>query len=185
MDLEWWQWLITPVSVLRVKGLNPGYRFQHTSHRGPLGRRWALSIGYWGGVAPAKEIMNITGSDRNSYNNFRMRWKLKTMGRASADTEAIHPAEIASAVCGIIASSDLDKPKAAHLAATRLGILPIEARRYADAGTHILSVSNVSPEELFADESSDLWIQLWDQLGMDIRLPEKLVLRIAHEYEPV
>lgn len=79
--MKWWKWLMASVHDLEAMGFSSKERIQHCGHTHAMTPRWARTVGLWGGVATAKQIMQAAGVSRTAYENFKHRHQLQTCGR--------------------------------------------------------------------------------------------------------
>jgi len=130
-----------------------------TGHVRRVQPRWALAIGYWGGVATLREIAEHVGVDiaaAREYAKFRgLRWRTKR--------RVYTPAQLA-----VLA---LVTPGSARDAAPKLGVLPIEVCMCRAAITEVLVHHTTTLSALLHWSPNELE-RAWRDLGVRIEAPE-------------
>lgn len=74
--MPWWKWLVMREQDFAPMGLRSKYRFLITGHQQPLGHRWVMSVGRWGGCVPTISLQTaVRLTNETTFQAFRTRWK--------------------------------------------------------------------------------------------------------------
>ncbi len=142
-------------------GKVPAYRRRHTGTDRKTSRKWARTVGYWGGVALGRTISSETGIPLREVTN-RQHGRcadLADLGRR----ELVHPSALARNVYES-AHRRVDQ------VADTLGIMRVEAALYFLRFHELAEHLDVHPTALL-DLSADELKREWEKAGMSIRMP--------------
>lgn len=134
-------------------------RERHTGHVRRIQPRWARTIGMWGGIADIQTIAEHVDVDVAAAREYARGRRLKSRTKRRAYT----PAQLAVVA---FATSGTSRD-----AATRLGLLPVEACMYRAAATELL-VHHETTLAAVLDWSPNELERAWQNLDLRVAAPE-------------
>lgn len=187
-NIPWWEWLVMREQDFVPHGLRSKYRFLVTGHQRPLGHRWIMSIGRWGGHVPTISLQTaVRVPNESTFQGFRNRWKAYC-SQTPKEAAAVMPWKVS-----LVASRDLvrastravgvDAGYAAYLAwqsaaernkqgrgapfrakggEPRLGILPIEYLLHHEIVQWVLLYHDIGLDsflDLPDPELEEMWLE--------------------------
>ncbi|RLA42153.1 MAG: hypothetical protein DRQ64_00225 [Gammaproteobacteria bacterium] len=95
-NIHWWDWVIATATELRDLGVHPDevseLRNQKVGLRKPLSKRWARTVGLWGGQKTCAELAGLIGVSRPKVRSYAGYWGIGFLKRGS---RRLHQVEVA------------------------------------------------------------------------------------------